>query len=76
MSEDRLPMRGDLKKSWERLLFDQFYRYKGTVSEKLPGDKLKYHGRTFESIEEFHSFIDGLPTIIQNSIDKGLNKLK
>jgi len=75
MSEDSLPMRGDLGRAFERLKGEWFYEYRGVNWEKVPTG-WKWGNIICRNRKEMDDLIDQTHNILQNSIDKGLNKLK
>jgi hypothetical protein len=60
----------DIGASFQKLLFDGWYRYLGVRALKLPDNKVEVKGRIM-TIEEFHEYVDGAYESIDKSLDQG-----
>lgn len=64
----------DIGVSFQRLLFDSFYRYKGYRAEKRANGTLLVLNRIM-TIPEFHEWVDGIYDAIDKSVEKAFNSV-
>lgn len=68
-------MNNDIGSSFQKLMFDAFYRYRGYRAEKRPDGTLLV-ANSIMAVNEFHEWVDGLHDVIEKAVQKSLNILK
>lgn len=64
----------DIGASFQRLLFDSWYRYRGYRAEKR-GDGTVLVILKVMTIDEFHQWVDGLYEEIDKSVQRAFNSI-
>lgn len=65
-------MNNDIGASFQRLLFDSYYRYRGYRAEKRPDGTLLVVLKVM-TVDEFHKWVDDIYVSIDESVKKAFN---